>query len=137
MSSFTNKLSNAEGQRVMQVLDETLQATTMVSCISSELIEREEAVRQVLEPEVRTRIERSLRYGYSTPRQRQRQRQRRGGAVTATAQGDHSTMNRTPGRGAGVAGRELDFSSLFKHTNQSRRAERETLFIAASASVPL
>ena len=38
--AMENTLSSVEGQRVMQVLDETLNATRLISCVTSDLRSR-------------------------------------------------------------------------------------------------
>ena len=47
-----NTLSSVEGQRVMQVLDETLNATRLISCVTSDLRSRRSDVADLVGPEV-------------------------------------------------------------------------------------
>jgi hypothetical protein len=47
-----NTLSSVEGQRVMQVLDETLNATRLMSCVTSDLRSRATDVADLVGPEV-------------------------------------------------------------------------------------
>lgn len=52
LATMENKLSSVEGQRVMQVLEETLDATRFVSCITPELRNVRDDVADLVGPEV-------------------------------------------------------------------------------------
>lgn len=52
VAAMEHSLSSVEGQRVMQVLDETLNATRLISCVTSELRSRRSDVADLVGPEV-------------------------------------------------------------------------------------
>lgn len=52
VAAMEHSLSSVEGQRVMQVLDETLNATRLISCVTSDLRSRRSDVADLVGPEV-------------------------------------------------------------------------------------